>query len=132
MCTELRATSKTILLVDDNEDVREFVGVVLRNRGYTVCEAENGRDALDQLEAMRKPPCLLLLDLMMPVMTGPEMLEVLRKRNLLASIPVVVISAGGEPSHAPGAKMFIRKPADTRLLLDVVHQVCGAPDALPH
>ena len=117
---------KTILVVDDSEDIRELLGVVLRDAGYRVCEAENGREALDLLEAMQCPPCLLLLDLMMPVMSGPELLEELRERDRLTSLPVVVISAGGQPAHAPEAKQFMRKPIDPSTLLAVVRSLCGA------
>lgn len=61
---------KPILVVEDNADLRELVCFVLHEGGYDVLEAENGRDALDQLENMHPLPCLLLLDLMMPVMNG--------------------------------------------------------------
>jgi CheY-like chemotaxis protein len=119
---------KTILLVEDNEDVRELVGMVLRDGGYEVCEAENGQDALDRLETMSATPCLLLLDLMMPVMGGEELLRILRERNILSALPVVVLSAGGQPSQVPDAKKFIRKPADPNLILDSVREVCGSPE----
>ena len=118
---------KTILVVEDNEDVRDLVAAVLRGAGYDVCEAENGRDALDQLDKMPTLPCLLLLDLMMPVMSGPELLQTLTAQNRLAQLPVVVISAGGQPSQAPEARRFLRKPTDPKLLLSVVRDVCGGP-----
>ena len=118
---------KTILVVEDNEDLRELLGEILRRDGYDVCEAENGRDALDRLERMNEPPCLLLLDLMMPVMTGQELLEVLRGRAQLVALPVVVLSAGGQPSQVPGARTFIRKPTDLHLLRDTVRTICGGP-----
>jgi CheY-like chemotaxis protein len=118
---------KTIMLVEDDEDIRELVSFVLRKDGFLVYEAENGRDALELLGTMSSPPCLLLLDLMMPVMSGPELLRILDQRNQLASLPVVVLSAGGQPSHAPTAKKFIRKPADAKHLLQAVHELCGNP-----
>lgn len=118
---------KTILLVEDDDDIRELVGIVLRNDGYEVYEAENGSDALQKLETMPSLPCLLLLDLMMPVMSGPELLQVLSQRKQLASLPVVVLSAGGQPSNAPTATKFLRKPADPKHLLAAVHEVCGSP-----
>ena len=118
---------KTVLLVEDNLDVRELVAFVLRDGGYDVHEAENGQEALHQLETMRPPPCMLLLDLMMPVMTGPELLDVLRARNRLRALPVVVFSAGGEAAQVPGVQGFIRKPADPTVILNVVREVCGGP-----
>lgn len=127
MSTARSSKPKTILVVEDNEDIRELVGVVLRQAGYGVEEAENGLDALERLETMRDLPCLLLLDLMMPVMTGTELLQALRDRSHLASVPVVVLTAGGRPAHAPGAQKFLRKPADAKVLLNAVQETCGAP-----
>ena len=119
--------SKSILLVEDDDDIRDLVSLVLRRDGYHVYEADNGRAALDLLESLPSPPCLLLLDLMMPVMSGPELLHVLSEREQLATLPVVVLSAGGQPWHAPAAKKFIRKPADPQRLLAAVHEICGTP-----
>jgi len=119
---------KSILLVEDNPDVRELMGFVLRKEGYDVHEAENGKEALAQLETMQPPPCLLLLDLMMPVMTGPELLQALADQDKLADLPVVVLSAGGLPSQVPRAQKFIRKPADPMLVVNTVREVCGTPD----
>lgn len=114
-----------ILIVDDNPDVRELISLILCREGYQVHEAENGRDALDQLERMDSPPCLLLLDLMMPVMSGPELLRILSERDRLATLPVVVLSAGGQPSQAPEGKTFLRKPTDPQVLVNVVRAICG-------
>lgn len=119
---------KAILLVEDNTDARELMAFVLRRAGYEVHEAEDGQDALDQLETMRPPPRLLLLDLMMPVMTGTQLLRAISQRSQYAGIPVVVLSAGGEVSQVPNASKFIRKPADPELVLRVVREYCGAPD----
>jgi len=118
---------KTILLVEDDDDIRELVSTILRKDGFQVYEAENGLEALTLLDSLSPPPCLLLLDLMMPVMTGPELLSILGQRNQLSTLPVVVLSAGGQPSHAPAAKKFIRKPADPKHLLAAIHELCGGP-----
>jgi CheY-like chemotaxis protein len=120
----LNAHAKTILLVDDNDDARDLVGTVLRHDGYEVREAENGQDALDQLEAMAEPPCLLLLDMMMPVMGGEELLEILSKRHEYSSLPVVVLSAGGTPAQARKATVFMRKPTDIGTLRTIVRAIC--------
>jgi CheY-like chemotaxis protein len=115
-----------ILLVDDNEDLRELYASVLRNAGYTVHEADNGQAALESLEHMACDPCLVLLDLMMPVMSGPEFLKVLQERNRLAALTVVVLSAGGRPTDAPEARKFIHKPVEPKVLLTVVREFCGS------
>ena len=115
----------TILLVDDNYDARQLVGTVLRSGGYDVVEAENGLDALGLLETMSTKPCLVLLDLMMPVMDGQEFLHALREQNRLVTLPVVVLSAGGQPSQVPDAIMFLRKPVDPRLILALASEICS-------
>jgi CheY-like chemotaxis protein len=116
---------KPILLVEDNDDIRELYGAVLRREGYEVSEAENGKVALDLLNEMHGTPCLVLLDLMMPIMSGPELLKVLHESHRLAALPVVVLSAGGRESDAPTAAKFIRKPVDAHVLLTVVREFCG-------
>jgi len=116
---------KTILLVEDNEDVREAVAELLRDEGYEVREAEHGEAALQELAQMSEDPCLILLDLMMPVMSGPEMLKVLDEEHRLDSLRVVVLSAGGKVEDAPAAKRFLRKPVEPHVLLSVVREFCG-------
>jgi PAS domain S-box-containing protein len=82
---------REILLVEDEADTREMLRRSLEKGGWTVTEAANGRAALEEIA--RKPPGLILLDLMMPEMDGFEMLEELRARPEWRSIPVVVITA---------------------------------------
>ncbi|MET0339535.1 MAG: response regulator [Polyangiales bacterium] len=118
---------KTVLLVEDDDDIREVVAEVLRDAGYDVREAENGKVALEQLEHLHGTPCLILLDLMMPVMSGPQLLAVLRQSHQLASLPVVVLSAGGRPGDAPEAQQFVRKPVSPDVLLRIVRDFCPAP-----
>lgn len=120
---------KTILLVEDDADLREAVGELLRDEGYEVLEAEHGKAALEQLEKMHGQPCLVLLDMMMPIMSGPELLRVLHESHRLASLPIVVLSAGSKASDAPEARKFIRKPADPKVLIAVVREYCGVPNA---
>ena len=116
----------SILLVDDNADVRELYGTLLRREGHVVHEAENGEQALALLDDMGSEPCLLLLDLMMPVMSGAEVLNVLRDRGRLAKQPVIVLSAGGRPSDVPEGQLVIRKPVDPRVLISLVRGFCDS------
>ncbi|MDB4990025.1 MAG: Transcriptional regulatory protein [Myxococcaceae bacterium] len=92
------------MVVEDDDDIRELVAELLRDEGYDVREAENGQRALEQLDSMDKEPCLVLLDLMMPVMSGPQLLRILEQSHRLASLPVVVLSAGGRPEDAPASE----------------------------
>jgi len=112
-----------ILLVEDDDDIRELTAEVLREEGYLVHEAENGKVALHQIEQLDEP-CLVLLDLMMPVMTGPELLRTLHERNRLSSLAVIALSAGGDSRDVPEADRFLRKPIDIRHLLSIVRSYC--------
>lgn len=81
-----------ILVVEDDSDIRETLQQVLELEGYRVATAANGHEGLAALETGERPS-LILLDLMMPVMSGAEMLDHLRTDERLADIPVVVVTA---------------------------------------
>jgi CheY-like chemotaxis protein len=118
-----------IMIVEDDEDIRELLAGMLRHDGYDVLEAEHGARALEILAEQITQPCLILLDLMMPVMSGPEFLKVLIDTDRLASLPVVVVSAGGRPEEVPQARQFIRKPPSIELLRNLAEEFCGRPSA---
>jgi CheY-like chemotaxis protein len=120
----------TILLVDDDEDIRELTAEILRESGYEVIEAQDGQQALDVLNGLADPPALVLLDLMMPVMTGQQMLHEMRGIPRLAHVPVVALTAGGfQPADVPEAEDVVRKPTSVAVLLKVVEQFCNHPQA---
>jgi CheY-like chemotaxis protein len=104
-----------VLVVDDDEAIRDVVAEVLRDEGYSVVCAENGAQALREIQGDHHPD-LVLLDLMMPVMSGWEVLEQLQANEELARIPVVVVSA----MTAPGVREHLAKPIDLDHLLDTV------------
>ena len=104
-----------MLVVDDDETIREVIAEVLRDEGYTVACAENGEQALRELSSGRHAD-LVLLDLMMPVMSGWELIEELQADSKLSGIPIVVVSA----MAAPGAFDHLAKPIDLERLLDTV------------
>jgi len=106
-----------VLVVDDDQAIREVIAEVLRDEGYEVVCAENGEQALRELQ--RDPPNLVLLDLMMPVMSGWELLEHLQASGELSRIPVVVVSA----MNAPGAHEHLAKPIDLDSLLATVQRL---------
>ena len=115
----------SILIVEDDDDIRELLADVIRGHGYEVLEAEHGARALELLEEQEQAPCLMLLDLMMPVMNGPALLQILGGSARWASLPVVVISAGGRPEEAPHARRFIRKPAAPAVLRSLAEEFCS-------
>ena len=88
----MNGEGRRILVVEDDRDIRESLQDLLEVEGYAVTTAENGRDALEVLHGM-EAPSVILLDLMMPVMSGDEFLQELRKDDALASIPVLIVSA---------------------------------------
>jgi CheY-like chemotaxis protein len=115
-----------ILVVEDDSAIREVLTDVLESEGYEVLNAANGREAI-QLLQHSLPPCLILLDLMMPVMNGWQFRDVQRQDPLLAPVPVVVISADSDlPSKAAAihANDFLKKPIELNRLLDTVEHYC--------
>lgn len=128
-----------ILVVDDDRNIRETLGDVLKFAGYRVELAENGERALEILR--RGPlPAVVLLDLMMPVMSGWEFLEFVETDETLRNLRVVVVSALPAPL-APcdaegGVKGCLRKPIDIDRLLTIVEQLSrarrGAGDGADH
>lgn len=113
----LRGRAPPVLVVDDDPDILEAVCDILEGEGYRVARARNGREALGQVDEER--PLLILLDLMMPVMDGSAFAQALRGRERDRSIPIVVISADGDPQKAAalGARGFLAKPFDIDALL---------------
>ena len=108
-----------VLVVDDDEGTRESLEEVLREAGYDVVVAVNGRQALGM---MSPRPALLLLDLMMPELDGWELIDELARTAPLADIPVCVLSAIA--SHAPPkASAVLTKPIDLDELLATVERL---------
>ncbi len=107
-----------VLVVDDDPDILETVGEVIAAEGIPVVVAANGRAALDILGAGLRPS-LVVLDLMMPVVSGWEVLEAIRADRALADVPVAVLSAAGGRAPA-GATCFLRKPIELDTLLELI------------
>ncbi|MEO6436094.1 MAG: response regulator [Tepidisphaeraceae bacterium] len=113
-----------MLVVEDNDDVRDMMTVTLELEGHKVITTSNGREALEVLRH-GITPCVVLLDLMMPVMNGWEFTAALRADPKFKDLPVVVISAAGvEIPAATGAAAYLTKPIDIDKLLNVVGFLC--------
>ena len=121
------ATRGDILIVDDDPDIRDALGECLRYEGYDVHSAADGQDALDRLEFGLRPS-VILLDLMMPVLNGFDVLNALRTRPDWSSIPVVVVSAnrGYQAEDLAGAVDILRKPVNMDRLIAAVEKAAAA------
>jgi CheY-like chemotaxis protein len=109
--------AKTVLVVDDEPDIRESLRDALEDEGYDVVTAANGREALKVLPGLSRP-LALILDIIMPVMSGVELYAALQSDPQLATIPVVVSTS--DPSRAPAGVLLMRKPIDLERLLKVI------------
>ncbi len=127
---EETATMKTILLVDDEFGIVEPLKDLLESEGFKVLCAANGKDALARLATVR--PDLAIVDVLMPVMNGVEMLRAMRSNQEHQDVPVLLMSAvprsvamqGTESLPNHGWK-FIRKPFDFADLLEAIAQMIG-------
>ena len=115
---------KSILIIEDNFEIRESLKIALEMEGFSVFLAENGKIGLEKL-AVIPTPCVILLDLMMPVMNGWEFIEIISKDIMLSTIPIIVVSAFGEKNTNPKPSAYIQKPIDLDALLSAVSKHCG-------
>jgi DNA-binding response OmpR family regulator len=119
-------TSGHVLVVDDDPDIRETLGLVLGQHGFSVSTAADGAEALKQLRAEHRRPCLILLDLMMPGMDGFELWQRIDTSDL-SDIPVVVLTGAGAQvsGRASALKLeVLPKPIELRVLLKTVRRFC--------
>lgn len=122
------STSKgSVLLVDDDPDIREAIRDTLADEGYQSIEVSNGKEALDYLHANPAPP-LILLDWNMTPINGPQFMLELAKDPALARIPVILLTADAYASEKMKTAHFVghlKKPVDLNALFAVVGQYCG-------
>ena len=112
-----------ILLVEDDEDIRETLSEILRSEGFDIEAVANGQEAMVFLN--RRHPCIILLDLMMPVMNGWQVIDAIRRDPLLQNVPFCILSAIAD-SAAPGdAECVIQKPVNLTKLIQVVRRCCS-------
>ncbi|HEX4341595.1 MAG TPA: response regulator [Polyangiaceae bacterium] len=112
----------TVLVVEDEEDLREMIREALEMSGYTVVTAAEGQAALDAIESIEHV-CVVLLDLLMPGMNGWDFFAELRRRPGFKDVPVVIHTSA--PDRAPsGATRVIQKPLVLARLLSLVGEFC--------
>ncbi len=106
-----------------------FISEVLKDEGYTVAQVTNGGEALTYLRAANPLPCVIILDLMMPLMNGWDFLQVRQHNPVLAPIPIVVVSTAQRHTAAAalGVQETLAKPIDLDRLITLVQRYCDSP-----
>lgn len=113
-----------VLVVDDDEDIRDSIQSLLELRGYTVGTAADGASALARMRS-GPPPALVLLDFMMPGMNGEDFRAAQLRDPALATVPVVLLTGAGERAGAARVNVErMAKPIDLQLLFDTVQRFC--------
>jgi DNA-binding response OmpR family regulator len=128
-------SNKTILIVDDDPDVRLGLNMRLKANHYDVIFAADGMTSI--AEARKHMPDLIILDLGLPAGDGFSVMERLKANDTLALIPVIVVSArdpgaNRERALKAGAKAFLQKPVDNAKLLAAIRRALGEKDLTPH
>jgi DNA-binding response OmpR family regulator len=122
------AGSRRVMIVDDDPDIRESLMEFLEDHGFETIGARDGLEALQTLGSADPPPCLIILDLMMPNMDGRTFREKQLEQGALADIPVVVISAHRDVAQRHRdmqAAAWIPKPLNLTALLRVIRERCA-------
>jgi CheY-like chemotaxis protein len=107
----------SVLLVEDDEETRAALKELLETNGFPVSEAVDGQDALHRLVSSQKP-ALIILDLEMPIMSGPELLEVMGRYYRLSRVPVLIVTGSSQtPPQHEAVVGVLSKPCDVDALL---------------
>ena len=109
-----------VMLVDDDEDLREITSLLLQSKGYLILEARNGREAIEVLIKAEHLPRLILLDLAMPILDGRGFLRWRETDPIVTKIPVIVISGSSLPVPLAGVDALLRKPVEVTDLLRLI------------
>ena len=124
----MQSERKTILVVDDERRIGEVITDALQEEGYHVTFVRNGAEAMAYLKSGAERPRLILLDMMMPDMSGWQFRDAQQHDETVAEIPVVVMSANlylAQATHTLGVTEYLNKPFELAQLLDVVVRYCG-------
>ena len=117
------AIVRTILVVDDEEAVVEFIGSLLEDAGYRVLRAYDGRNALEIARARR--PDVIITDIMMPIMNGLELCRQIREDPEIKGIPVILMTAGRLPDGECPNTEVLAKPFSLEALEKAVTRLCS-------
>ncbi len=123
------STQKTIIVVEDEQDAAEMFAEMMRVNGFRVLKSSGSATAMHMIT--RENPAAIILDIMMPDVSGLEVLRFMRREPKLANIPVIVVSAKSMPSDIQtgldaGASAYLTKPVGYLDLKEAVEKVLGA------
>lgn len=118
--------TKVIIVIDDEQGIREQVAEILELEGYEAFATANGREGLEMID--KTPPDLVITDLMMPELSGFDVIRQLRQQSSTAHIPVLVISGSSvevdvRELFALGADKYLSKPFDTTQLIKSIEEL---------
>jgi CheY-like chemotaxis protein len=115
-------TSKSVLVVEDDPDIRELLKIALEMEGHFVETAQNGQEAWDFLNGSNQKPALMIIDLMMPVMDGWKLLELKSQSLDFKEIPAMIVSATSDKKFPIPEKnqVILKKPLDLKVFLSHV------------
>lgn len=118
---------KTILIVDDEKNVIDLGSLLLSSNGYNVQTASNGEEAINHLKTAETKPNLVLLDILMPKITGYQVCKWIKQQPDLADLPVIFLTAlveenTEEEAWGSGCDDFISKPFTVKYLLSVIEK----------
>ena len=125
-------TQKTVLIIEDEEDAADMFAEMMRVSGYRVLKTSSSAPALTLMETEK--PDVLILDIMMPEISGLDILRQMRRDSALANIPVVVVSAKSMPADIKdgmeaGASMYLTKPVCFTELKEAIERALGGQSA---
>lgn len=117
---------KKVLVIEDDQAIRQMVQDVLELEGYETSGAANGNEGIEYLQKSDAgKPCVIILDMMMPVANGWQFLDFQRNHQKLADIPVIVCSAFKESAKTVRPSAFIEKPIKLNVLREAVKALCA-------
>jgi two-component system, cell cycle response regulator DivK len=118
---------KKILVVEDNADTLELMSALLQMEGYTVVTAENGQEGIDM--ATSEQPHLIITDINMPLLSGTDMIRMLRENSEFEGTPIIAVTAygkdGAERARQAGANEVMTKPVEYDLFRDYIRSLLG-------
>lgn len=116
----MSAEAPTVLIIDDEPDLRNGLGDIFEDEGYRVVTAADGQEGLERMRSLARP-CVVLLDLIMPILSGNEAYTAMQADPALVGIPVIVMTSA--PWLAPSGVLVMRKPIDLDRLLATVKRL---------